>query len=150
MASGDSKRFSAYDYNSGLGTYNSSTDVFKWVILTDSFTDVDADAVTANLASFTQVASAGNYVANSTITSTVWVRNVDISFLDGDDFSFAALGSNPITGKSVLLYNSTSPNNDALAIIDLTTDGGTTPANTTQGFTYTVALAGIAEVTTNA
>ena len=147
MARGDSKRFSEYDLESGNGTYNNSTDVFKWVIITDSFTATDADMASPQLSSFTQVASAGLYVANTTIANTTWARAGAISTLDGDDYSFAADGANPTTGKSILIYNDTSPNKDGLEIVDLTTDGGTTPADTTQGLTYTVAAGGISKVT---
>ena len=45
MALSDSKRASEYDYQMGLGTYNNNTDVFKWVIITDSYTAIDEDAV---------------------------------------------------------------------------------------------------------
>ena len=147
MARGDSKRFSEYDLESGNGTYNNSTDVFKWVIITNSYATVDADMLAPQLSSFTQVASAGTYVANTTIANTTWTRAAAISTLDGDDYSFAADGANPITGKAILIYNDTSVNKDALQVVDLTTDGGTTAADTTQGLTYTVAAGGISKVT---
>ena len=147
MARGDSKRFSEYDLESGNGTYNNSTDVFKWVIISNSYTATDADMLAPQLSAFTQVPSAGLYVANTTIANTTWTRTGAISTLDGDDYSFAADGSNPTTGKAILIYNDTSPNKDGLEIIDLTTDGGTTPADTTQGLTYTVAAGGISKVT---
>tara|TARA_R110002153_G_scaffold53726_1_gene149548 strand:+ start:2339 stop:2794 length:456 start_codon:yes stop_codon:yes gene_type:complete len=149
MARGDSKRFSEYDLESGNGTYNNSTDVFKWVIITDSYTATDADMLAPQLSSFTQVATAGLYVANTTIANTTWTRSGAVSTLDGDDFSFGADGANPTTGKSILIYNDTSPNKDALEIVDLSTDGGTTAADTTQGLTYTVAATGITKVTAN-
>lgn len=147
MARGDSKRFSEYDLESGNGTYNNSTDVFKWVIVTESYTATDANMLAPQLSSFTQVASAGLYVANSTIANTTWTRSGAVSTLDGDDFSYGAGGANPITGKSILIYNDTSLNKDAVGIVDLTTDGGTTAADTTQGLTYTVNAAGITKVT---
>jgi hypothetical protein len=147
MARGDSKRFSEYDLESGNGTYNNSSDVFKWVIVTESYSATDADVLSPQLSSFTQEPSAGLYVANETITNTTWTRTDAVSTLDGDDFSFAANASNPVGGKCILIYNDTSPNKDALEIVDLTTDGGTTAADTTQGLTYTVAATGITKVT---
>jgi len=147
MARSDSKRFSEYDLESGNGAYNNSTDVFKWVIITDSYTTTDADMASPQLSSFTQVASVGLYVANTTIANTTWTRAGAISTIDGDDYSFAADAANPTTGKAIFIYNDTSPNKDGLEIIDLTTDGGTTPADTTQGLTYTVAAGGISKVT---
>ncbi len=147
MARGDSKRFSEYDLESGNGTYNNSSDVFKWVIVQESYTATDADMLAPQLSAFTQEPSAGLYVANSTIANTTWTRAGAVSTLDGDDFSFAADAANPKTGKAILIYNDTSPSKDALEIVDLTTDGGTTAADTTQGLTYTVAATGITKVT---
>lgn len=147
MARGDSKSFSEYGFESGTGTYNNSTDVFKWVIITETFTATNADVLNPKLADFTQVASAGNYVANSTIANTSWVRAATITTLDGDDWTFAANPSNPVTGKSILIYNDTDVGKSALCIVDLTTDAGVTPADTTQGLTYTVAAGGIYKVT---
>tara|TARA_R110000850_G_scaffold256145_1_gene382031 strand:+ start:953 stop:1405 length:453 start_codon:yes stop_codon:yes gene_type:complete len=147
MSRGDSKKFSEYDLESGKGTYNNSSDVFKWVIITDSYSATDADMLAPQLSAFTQVPSAGLYVANTTIANTTWTRAGAISTLDGDDYSFAADGANPTTGKAILIYNDTSPNKDGLEIVDLTTDAGTTPADTTQGLTYTVAAGGISKVT---
>lgn len=147
MARGDSKSFSQYATESGTGTYDNANDVFKWVIVTESFTATDADAANPSLTDFTQVASAGQYVANTTIANTTWSRSGAITTLDGDDWSFAADGANPTTGKSILIYNDTDVGKSALAIVDLTTDGGTTPADTTQGLTYTVNANGIYRVT---
>lgn len=147
MARGDIKRFSAYSLDAGNGEYNNSTDVFKWVIVTDDYTAIDANTLTSALADFTQVVSGGAYVANSTIANTTWTRSGAVSTLDGDSWSFAANASNPTTGKSILIYNDTSINKDALCIVDLTTDEGVTAADTTQGLTYTVNVDGITKVT---
>ena len=46
MALSDSKKTSEYDLDKGLAKYNNSTDVFKWVILTDSYTVIDAKFIT--------------------------------------------------------------------------------------------------------
>lgn len=146
MARGDIKSFTDYALESGQGDYNNSTDVFKWVILTDNYTAVDTDVADPKLADFTQVASAGNYVANSTIANTTWTKAGATVTLTGDSWNYTANGANPITGKSILIYNDTSVDKSALAIVDLTTDGGTTPADTTQGLTYTVNASGIYRV----
>lgn len=142
MARGDSKRASAYEYNKGLGSYNNSTDVFKWSLITDTFASVNANATALAMADVTEVATAGNYTAGTTIASTTWTQSTDTSTLDGADFSFAADPSNPITGKCVAIYNDTSTTDHIVAIVDITTDG-TTAADTTQGFTYTINASGI-------
>lgn len=149
MAIGTSKRASAYEYNKGLGAYNNSTDVFKWSFVTDTYASIDANAAALNMSDVTVVASAGNYTASTTIASTTWVQTTDTSALDGADFSFAANGSNPVTAKCLVIYNDTSAADDIVTIVDLTTDG-TTAADTTLGFTYTVNASGICETQVNA
>ena len=150
MALNDSKKISEYDYRSGLGTYNNSTDVFKWVIVTDTYASIDANAVSLGIADLTKVASAGNYVQDSTLANSAWTRSGAVSKLDYDDVTYAAHASNPITGKTWVCYNDTSANKDVYKVVDMTTDSGTTAADTTQGFNLTVNAGGSGTVTTNA
>ena len=150
MALSDSKKTSEYDLDKGNGEYNNSSDVFKWVILTDSYSVIDEEAADVGISNYTKVSSAGNYVQDATIANTTWTKSASISTLNGDSFNFAADGSNPVTGKTVAIYNDTSTNKDVVCFVDMTTDGGTTPADTTLGFNYTVNASGIATTTTNA
>lgn len=148
MALSDSKRTSEYDEQMGLGTYNNSTDTFKWVIVTDSYTVIDEDATAIGIANYTKVASAGNYVQDTTLASVTWTRSGAVTTLDYADFSFAADGSNPVTGKTIAVYNDTSTNKDVYKFIDITADGGTTPADTTLGLNFTVNASGSGTLTT--
>jgi hypothetical protein len=150
MALSDSKKTSEYDLDKGLAKYNNSTDVFKWVIITDSYTVIDANALDVGIANYTKVASAGLYVQDTTVANTTWIKVAAISTLTGDSFNFAANGSNPVTGKTIAIYNDTSANKDVAVFVDMTVDGGTTPADTTLGLNYTVNASGIATTTTNA
>jgi hypothetical protein len=150
MAVGDSKRTSEYDYQQGLGKYNNGADVFKWVLITESYASIDADAVSIGIGNFTKVASSGAYVQDSTLASVTWTRSGAVTTLDFDDFSFAANGANPTTAKTLAIYNDTSTGDDVYKFVDLTTDSGVTPADTTLGFTYTVSASGSGTVTTNA
>jgi len=149
MALSDSKRTSEYDLQSGLGTYNNNADVFKYVIITDSFTVIDEDAVAIGIANYTKVASAGAYVQDTTLTNSTWTRTGSVSKLDYDDFNFAANASNPITGKTIAIYNDTSASKDVFKFIDMTADGGTTAADTTLGLNFTVNAGGSGTVTSN-
>tara|TARA_R110000868_G_scaffold97916_6_gene269465 strand:- start:620 stop:1072 length:453 start_codon:yes stop_codon:yes gene_type:complete len=149
MALSDSKKTSEYDYQSGLGTYNNNTNVFKYVIITESFTAIDEDAVAIGIANFTKVVSAGAYVQDTTLASSAWSRTGAVSKLDYSDFSFAANASNPTTGKTIAVYNDTSANKDVYKLIDMTADGGTTAADTTLGLNFTVNAGGSGTVTTN-
>jgi hypothetical protein len=149
MALGDSKRTSEYDYQQGLGTYNNNTDVFKYVIITESYSAIDANATAIGIANFTKVASSGNYVQDTTLANSTWTRAANVSKLGFDDFNFAADGANPTTGKTIAIYNDTSAGKDVYKFVDLTADGGTTPADTTLGLNYTVNAGGSGTVTTN-
>lgn len=149
MALSDSKKTSEYDYQAGLGAYNNSTDVFKWVILTDSYSVIDATAAAIGIANYTKVASAGLYVQDTTLASKTWTKSGAVSTLDYADFSFAADGSNPTTGKTIAVYNDTHASKHVFKFIDLTTDGGTTPADTTLGLNFTVNASGSGTITTS-
>lgn len=150
MALGDSKRTSEYDYKAFTGAYNHNTDVFKYVIITESYSAIDENATAIGVANFTKVASSGNYVQDTTLANSAWTRAGNKSKLDFDDFNFAADGANPTTGKTIAIYNDTSTNKDVYKFVDLTADSGTTPADTTLGLNYTVNAGGSGTVTTNA
>ena len=149
MALSDSKKTSEYDYQAGLGTYNNSTDVFKWVIITDSYTGIDATATAIGIANYTKVTSSGLYVQDTTLASSTWTKSGAVTTLDYADFSFSADGSNPTTGKTIAVYNDTSTNKDVYKFIDITADGGTTPADTTLGLNFTVNAGGAGTITTS-
>jgi len=140
---------SEYDFQSGLGTYNNNTDVFKWVQITEVYSSIDENASSIGIANFTKVTSAGLYVQDSTLANSAWTRSGAVSKLDYDDFSYAGDSSNPVNGKTWACYNDTSPNKDVYKLVDMTTDNGTTPANTTLGFNGNINAGGSGTVTTN-
>ena len=148
MARGDSKNMAEYDFRSGQGQHNNSTDTFRYVFVTETFAATDANGSAASLSDFTQVPSSGNYTANTDLANVSWVRAANVSTLDYDDFSIAADANNPTTATCMIIYNSTSANDTVLKIIDLTTDG-TTAVDMTQGYTHQVNAAGTATLTTN-
>lgn len=149
MAQGDAKKFSEYDYKSGNGAYNNSSDTFAWVLITDAYGDIDADMATPNLAAFTAATVGGNYAGKTALSSVTWTRSGAISTLDYADITFAANASNPTDAKCLLVINDTSAADDGLRVTDLTTDG-TTAVDLTQGFTLTVDASGAVTVETNA
>jgi hypothetical protein len=150
MALSDSKKTSQYDLEKGDAKYTNSTDVFKWVFITEGYLAIDEDALDVGITNYTKVVSAGLYVQDTTIANTTWTKSGAISTLSGDSFSYGADGANPTTGKTVAIYNDTSTNKDVVCFIDMTNDGGVgTGADTTLGFNYNVNAAGIATTTTN-
>lgn len=148
MALGDSKKTAEFDYQRGLGAYNMSTDVFKYVIITEQYSAIDENAVAIGIANYTKVASSGNYAQDTTLTGQTWSRSGAVSTFDFADFNFAADPANPTTGRTIAIYNDTSTNKDVYKFIDITADG-TTPADTTPGLNFTVNAAGSGTVTTN-
>lgn len=151
MARGDSKNFAEYDFRSGDGEHNNSSDTFNYVFVTEQYSAVNENGSAASLSDFTQVASSGNYVANSALANSSWTRvaNSNTSTLDFDDFSIAADPANPTTALSMIIYNGTSANDTVKKIIDLTTDGSTA-VDMTQGYTHQFNANGSATITTNA
>ena len=148
MAVGDSKRTSRFDELMGLGTFNMNADTFKYVFITEGYSSIDANATAIGIANYTKVTSAGQYVQDTTLANSAWSRSGNVTKLDFDDFSFAADGANPTTAKTLAIYNDTSAGKEVYKFVDLTIDGGTTPADTTLGFTYTVAAGGSGTLTT--
>lgn len=149
MAQGESKKFSEYDFKSGEGSYNNSTDTFSFLLITDTFASIDANIANPVIGDFTPATVGGNYAGKTALTGTVWSRAGAVSKLVYDQITFAANAGNPIDARCLLMINDTSATDDALRVTDLTTDG-TTPVDLTQGFTMTVNAAGAVTVTTNA
>lgn len=150
MALNDVKKTVQSELKKGLGEYNLSSDDLKWVIITEDFPSIDANAANVGIAQYTKVASAGNYVQDESLTNVTWTASANVINLDFDNLSFAADGANPTTGKTLAVYNNTSTNKDVLFFVDMTADGGTTAADTTLGFNYTVNPAdGAVKVTVN-
>lgn len=149
MSQGSSKKFSEYDFKSGKGDYDNSADVFSFLLITDTFASIDANAADPVIGDFTPATVGGNYAGKTTIPGIAWTRSGAVSKLVYDPITFAADGANPVDALCLLMINDTSATDDALRVTDLTTDG-TTPVDLTQGFTMTVNAAGAVTITTNA
>lgn len=149
MARGDSKKFAEYDFKSGQGAYNNSTDTFSWILITDSYSSVDANSANPAIGSFTAATVGGNYAGKTALTGASWVRASAVSTMDFADVTFAANAGNPTDARCLLIINDTSATDDAFQVYDLTTDG-TTAVDLTQGFTFNFNASGAVTVTTNA
>lgn len=148
MPQGDAKKFSEYDFKSGDGAYTNSTDTFSWLLITNEYASIDANAANPKVADFTAATVGGNYAGKTALTGVSWSRTGAVSTLDYDDVTFAANASNPTDAKCLLVINDTSAADDALRVTDLTTDGATA-VDLTQGFTLNVNASGAVTVTTN-
>lgn len=142
MARGDSKSFAAnIALNLGQGDYNLTTDTLSWVLVTNPFAAIDADATTSNLSSLTQVASGGNYAGVTNLTGVQFTQSGNEVTLDYDDVTFGSNASNPTTATCLVVFNNTSAADDLLKVTDLTVDG-TTPVDLTQGFNFAINASG--------
>ena len=149
MARGDSKKVSEYDFKSGEGAYNNSSDTFAYLLVTNTYASIDANTA-LNAASFTGATVGGNYAGKTALTGVTWTRAANVSTLDFiNGISITANGSNPTDAKCLVILNDTSAADDAFKIVDLTTDGTTAVDLTAGDFTYTVNASGSATVTTN-
>ena len=146
---GDSKKVSEYDLKSGGGAYNNSSDTFAYLLVTNTYASIDEDTA-LNAASFTGATVGGNYAGKTALTTVTWTRAANVSTFNFDDISILADPSNPTDAKCLVILNDTSAADDAMKIVDLTTDGTTAVDLTAGDFTYTVNASGSATVTTNA
>ncbi len=112
MAQGDLKTFDYYPYRAGLKQYDNSTDSFKYAIVTDAYSTVDKALANPDLTDFTEVPAGGNYTAGGNALSGVtWAIGsvaAGVTSLDFTDISLLKDASNPTTGKTMLINNSTA------------------------------------------
>ena len=113
---------------------------------------------TANFATpvygdFTEATPGGNYSANGDALDTLANLVTEVGGVMTFDDTGATVvwlknGSNPTNASWGIIYNFTDSQKDAVAFIDLTTDGGTTPVDMTAGdLTITWNASGIFTIT---
>jgi len=125
MARGDLKTMNYYPFNAGLKLFNNSTDTFKLAIVTNQFSAVDVNFTDPSLSDYTDSSTGGNYTAGgNALTGNAWSITGAVSKLDFTDFAMAKNASNPTTGKTALVLNSTAGVR-VIHAIDLTSDGST-------------------------
>lgn len=145
-----SKKFSEYDLKSGNGAYNNSTDTFSYILITDTYASIDANAANPIIGSFTPATVGGNYTGKTAMTGVTWTRAGSVSKLIYDPITFAADPANPTDARCLLMVNDTSATDDALRVTDLTSDGTTAVDLADKTFSFTMNASGAVTVTTNA
>ena len=132
MAQGTLTVFEEFRLFIGDGSHDLDGDTFKIALIT---TLPVASALTPDLADFTEVtgtnyAAGGEALATTTYTEVGGVAKFDSSAVP----SWTQNGAGPTDIKAALIYNTThAGTNDAVAFIDMTTDGGTTPISLVDG-----------------
>jgi len=130
MAQGSLVVFEEFRLFIGDKSHDLDADAFKIALITTLPT---AAAATPDLADFTEV-SGTNYTAGGETSAATYVEAAGVATFDMADVSWTQSGSGPTDIKAALIYNTTHVGtNDAVAFIDMTTDGGTTPISLVDG-----------------
>ena len=114
MAQGDLKTFDYYPFNAGKKLYNNSTDSFKYAIVSNAYSTVNKAFVDPSLSDFTEVSAGGNYTSGgNALSGVVWAIgtvSAGVTSLAFSNVSLTKHASNPTTGKTLLINNSTASN----------------------------------------
>lgn len=130
MAQGDLTVFEEFRLYIGDGSHDLNSDSFKVALIT---TLPLASAATPDLGDFTEV-SGGGYTAGGEASAATWTETGGTATFDLADVSWTQNGSGPTNIVAALIYNTThAGTNDAIAFIDMTTDGGSTPISLQSG-----------------
>ena len=130
MAQGTLTVFEEFRKFIGDGSHDLDSDSFKVALITTIPTAADA---TPDLADFTEVTGT-NYTAGGEAAAATWVEAAGVATWDLADVGWTQSGAGPTDIKAALLYNTThAGTNDAIAFIDMTVDGGTTPISLVDG-----------------
>ena len=125
MARGDLVQFQEFPLELSKGGYNLETDSFSMILITTLPVNTDASP---DRADYTEVTAGGSYVTGG-IALTVTLAEVGgvTTFDITNAPSWAKLAGSPTDIKAGLIVNNThAGTQDAIAAVDLTTDGGTT------------------------
>lgn len=131
MAQGTLKVFEEFALFIGDGAHDLNSDSFKAALITTLPVDTQT---TPDLADFTEV-TGGNYTAGGEALTTTYTEAAGVATFDSSaNPSWTQSGTGPTDIKAALIYNTThAGTNDAVAFIDMTTDGGTTPISLQDG-----------------
>lgn len=130
MARGDLSTFNEFTESIGDGRIDMDGDTFKVALIT---TLPVVTQTTPTLADFTEVTGSGYTAGGETIGSVTWTHSAGVTTFDGADVSWTQNGSGPTNIVAALIYSDTSTSDDAVAFVDMTADGGTTPISLQDG-----------------
>ena len=152
MALGTLTLFEEFSKYLANGDHDMDGDGFKVMLITNGVVATAAD-LTPDSADYTEVSGGTSYTAGGEALTTPNLAEVG-GVTTFDDTGAASVSwvqdaSGPSTIYQAILYNTThAGTNDAIAFIDMTTDGGTTPADLKAGdITITWGASGIFTIT---
>jgi hypothetical protein len=134
MAQGTLTLFEEFSLTIANGTHDFDADTFKIALVSEPITGMEVTASPA-LGDFTEVVGT-NYTAGGETLTTTWTEVTGVSSFKSTQgiVTWTTHASGPTDIKSGIVYNSSSVvTGAAVAFIDFTTDGGTTPISLVDG-----------------
>jgi hypothetical protein len=130
VAQGTLLTFNEFRLTIGNGTHDLAADSFKIALITTLPTLADP---TPALGDYTEVTGSG-YTAGGEALTTTWTETSGAADFKhtGGTITWTQDGAGPTNIVAGLIYN-TAAGNDAVAFIDFTADGGTTPISLQDG-----------------
>ena len=131
MAQGSVVAFEEFVADVGLKVHNLNTDTHK-ISLHNVLPATDADAKYATF-SATEV-SGTNYTATGETANITYAESGGTATLTlGTDVTWTQNGSGFTTAEAALVYSDSAAAKEAIATVDITVDGGTTPISLQDG-----------------
>jgi len=138
MARGDVTFFNEFAESSGDGRIDLDADTFKVALVNSLPTAADAVPTwgaggTTNLSS-DEVSGTGYTAGGVTLAGVSWSQTSGVATFDSTtNPSWTQNGAGPTDIVGAVIYSDTATNKDAVAFVDMTTDGGTTPISLQDG-----------------
>ena len=129
MAAGDLTVFNEAKQNLFNGTLT-STDTWKCMLITTLPTAAD---LTPDSSDYTEVTGTNYTAGGETLTVTWNESSGTVTFDSTVNPSWTQHASGPNNIKAAVIYSTTAATEDALAFIDMTSDGGTTAISLADG-----------------
>lgn len=132
MAQGSVLKFEEFTKNIGDGSHDLDNDSFSLILIT---TLPAASTATPDRADFTEVTAGGGYSTGGialTITYTEAAGTATFDATNNPEW-VAAAGSPTNIVAGLIVNNTHSGSNDAIAFVDLTVDAGSTPVSLVDG-----------------
>lgn len=133
MAQGDLLTFEEFRKNIGDGSHDLDTNTFSVILIT---TLPLVSAATPDRADFTEVSAGGGYSTGGiALTGVTWTEAAGVATFDSSLLvAWTASAGSPTNIVAALVVDDThAGTNDAIAFIDMTTDGGSTPISLLAG-----------------
>lgn len=133
MAQGTLLTFEEFRKNIGDGSHDLDTNTFSVILIT---TLPVVGAATPDRSDFTEVSTGGGYSTGGiALTGVTWTEAAGVATFDSSLLvSWTASAGSPTNIVAALIVDDThAGTNDAIAFIDMTTDGGSTPISLVAG-----------------